>query len=193
MPADARILADPDSDVLDLVAQGDMTSALRQLMERYGVGMYRYCRQELHDGTLADDVHQQVFIQAYRDLGRFNRKSKVKTWLFAIARNRVLDAAKSRRRAHAHIATDDGTDVADQEPSAGERIDDHRLHEALKRCMDEQPPSVREALLLRYQQGFTYDELAEVFGENAGTLQARVSRALPALRECIEHCTGGSL
>jgi RNA polymerase sigma factor (sigma-70 family) len=180
-------IADPDSDVLDLVAQGDMKGALRRLMERYGRAVYRYCRQELHDRTLADDVHQQVFLHAHRDLARFSRRSTVKTWLFAIARNRVLDAAKSRRR------SDDATAVPDLRPSAGERIDEHRLFEALAQCFERQPEHIRLALLLRYQQGFTYEDMAEVCGEKAGTLQAQVSRALPVLRECIERRTGGPL
>jgi RNA polymerase sigma factor (sigma-70 family) len=186
-------IADPDSDVLDLVAQGDMKGALRRLMERYGRAVYRYCRQELHDRTLADDVHQQVFLHAHRDLARFSRRSTVKTWLFAIARNRVLDAAKSRRRGQAHIESDDATAVPDLRPSAGERIDEHRLFEALAQCFERQPEHIRLALLLRYQQGFTYEDMAEVCGEKAGTLQAQVSRALPVLRECIERRTGGPL
>jgi RNA polymerase sigma factor (sigma-70 family) len=191
--ASANHTADPDSDVLDLVAKGDMKSALRRLMQRYGSAVYRYCRQELHDGTLADDVHQQVFLHAHRDLTRFRRRSTVKTWLFAIARNRVLDAVKSRRRAQAHIDAGDATAVEDSRPSAGERIDERRLHEALALCFERQPDHVRTALLLRYQQGFTYDDMAEVCGEKAGTLQAQVSRALPVLRECIERRTGRSL
>ena len=191
--ASANHIADPDSDVLDLVAKGDMTGALRRLMQRYGGAVYRYCRQELRDGTLADDVHQQVFLHAHRDLGRFSRRSAVKTWLFAITRNRVLDAAKSRRRAQAHIESDDATAVPDPKPSAGERLDDRRLYEALLLCFERQPDHIRTALLLRFQQGFTYEDMAEVCGEKAGTLQAQVSRALPVLRACIEDCTGGSL
>jgi RNA polymerase sigma factor (sigma-70 family) len=191
--APANHIADPDSDVLDLVARRDMTGALRQLMERHGRAVYRYCRQGLHDGTLADDVHQQVFLQAHRDLARFSRRSTVKTWLFAIARYRVLDAVKSRRRAQAHIESDDATAVPDLQPSAGERIDEVRLHEALALCFERQPDHVRMALLLRYQQGFTFEDMAEVCGEKPGTLQAQVSRALPMLRECIERRTRGAL
>src|SRR5215510_7727099 len=87
---------DPDSDVIGLVANHDMTGALRCLMQRHGTSVYRYCREALRDPVLAEDVHQQVFIAAFRDLPKFHRRSTVRTWLFAIARNRVLDAAKSR-------------------------------------------------------------------------------------------------
>ena len=179
--------------MLDLVAHGDMTGALRRLMERHGVAVYRFCREELRDATLADDVHQQVFIQAYRDLAKFSRRSTVKTWLYAIARHRVLDAAKSRRRAEAHIDSDDATAVPDPHPPASERIDDDRLREALRQCFARLPDHVRTALLLRFQQGFTFEDMAQVCGEKPGTLQAQVTRALPVLRQCIEHRTGGLL
>src|SRR4030095_7994221 len=100
---------DPDSDVLDQVANGDMTGALRRLMQRHGTSVFRYCREALRDRALAEDVHQQVFIAAFRDLPQCSGRSTVRTWLFAIARHRLLDAAKSRRRARSHV---DGEDAA---------------------------------------------------------------------------------
>jgi RNA polymerase sigma factor (sigma-70 family) len=162
-------------------------------MERHGTAVYRYCREALHDATLADDVQQQVFIEAFRDLPRFTRRSSVRTWLFAIARHRVLDAAKARRRAQSHIEGDDATGVPDPRPPPSERIDDGRLRAALVACLDKLRESVRIALLLRFQQGFTFEDMAEVCREKPGTLQAQVTRALPILRTCIEERTGGAL
>jgi RNA polymerase sigma-70 factor (ECF subfamily) len=193
MPAVERILSDPDSDVVGLVAHGDMTGALRLLMKRHGTAVYRYCREALRDATLADDIQQQVFIEAFRDLPRFNARSSVRTWLFAIARHRVLDAAKSRRRAQSHIEEDDGTSVPDPRPPPSESIDDVRLRDALLECFGKLPENIRTALLLRFQQGFTFEDMAEVCREKPGTLQAKVRRALPVLRTCIEERTGGAL
>ena len=182
-----------DDDVLRLVDRGDLDAALRLLMQRYGTAVYRYCREALRDAALADDVHQRTFIEAHRDLPRFARRSSVRSWLFGIARHRVLDASKSRRRALAHLDDDDATEVPDARPNAAERIDDARLRAALAECLDELGEHVRTAVLLRYQQGFSFEEMAEICADKAGTLQARVSRALPKLRECIETRTGGSV
>lgn len=162
-------------------------------MERHGTPVYRYCRDALRDATLADDVQQQVFIEAYRDLPKFTGRSTLRTWLFAIARHRVLDAAKSRHRVQSHMEPADATSVPDPRPSPGEHIDDQRLVEALVACLDKLRDDVRNVLLLRFQQGFTFEELAEICGEKPGTLQAKVTRALPVLRACIENRTGGSL
>ena len=164
-------------------------------MQRHGTAVYRYCREALRDAALADDVQQQVFIAAFRDLPRFHRRSTLRTWLFAIARNRVLDAAKSRRRAQSHIDGDgeDATSVPDPGPSPGESLDDARLRDALLACLDLLKPKVLSALLLRFQQGFTFEDMAAICREKPGTLQAQVTRALPALRTCIESRTGGAL
>jgi len=184
---------DPDRDIVQLISRGDLTAALTSLMQRHGTAVYRYCREELHDRTLADDVHQQIFIQAHRDLRGFGGRSTLRTWLFAIARHRVLDAAKSRRRAEAHIEEDDTADAVDPTPPAGERLDDARLQLTLIHCLRKLGEHARGVLVLRYQQGLTFDDLAVIYGEKPGTLQARVMRSLPALRRCIEARTGARL
>ena len=184
---------DPDHDIVQLIHQGDLAVALTRLMQRHGTAVYRYCREELHDRALADDVHQQIFIQAHRDLRRFGGRSSLRTWLFAIARHRVLDAAKSRRRAQAHIEEDDTADAVDPTPPPDERLDDARLQLTLLRCLRRLGEHVRGVLVLRYQQGLTFDDLAEIYGEKPGTLQARVMRSLPVVRRCIEARTGARL
>jgi RNA polymerase sigma-70 factor (ECF subfamily) len=183
-------MVDPDGDVLELVRQGNHQDALKLLMGRHGAAVYRYCRAELRDATLADDVHQQVFIEAHRDLSRFSRVSTLRIWLFAIARHRVLDAAKKRRRAQNHFEATEGADTVDPHPSAGETIDDARLLEALVICVEQLDEPTRAAVLLRFQQGFTFEEMSEICGEKAGTLHARVARALPRLRALIEAIIG---
>jgi RNA polymerase sigma factor (sigma-70 family) len=184
---------DPDQDIIALIQRDERAAALTSLMRRHGVAVYRYCREELHDRTLADDVHQQIFIQAHRDLDRFAARSTLRTWLFAIARHRVLDAAKSRRRAQAHIEEDDTADTPDPSPPPGERLDEARLQHAMIECLRKLGEHVRGTLVLRYQQGLTFEELGAVFSEKPGTLQARVMRALPVLRACIEAKTGGKV
>jgi DNA-directed RNA polymerase specialized sigma24 family protein len=59
-------------------------------------------------------------------------------------------------------------------------------NEALRRCLGELSPHVRTAVLLRFQEGFSYEEMARAVRERAPALQARVARALPVLRRCLE-------
>lgn len=177
---------DPDGDVLELVRQGDLAGALRRLMQRHGAAVYRYCRAALRDAALADDVHQQVFVEAFRDLPRFAGRSTVRLWLFAIARHRVLDAAKKRRRGADCVDEVLAADVADPRPLATESLDEARLRAALIASLGELHEPTRTTVLLRYQQGFSFAEMAAICREKPSTLNARVVRALPMLREAIE-------
>ena len=87
---------DPDRDVLDLVERGDVTTALRRLMQRYSTVVRRYCRDALRDAILADDVHQQVFMEVFRDLPRFAGRAPVRLWLFAILMRTPNDFTEPR-------------------------------------------------------------------------------------------------
>lgn len=185
--------ADPDDDVLWLARRGNATAALRRLMERHGLAVYRYCRAALRDATLAEDTHQQVFIEALRDLPRFAGRARVRAWLFTIARNRVIDAARARGRAHAYLEDIAGVEPPDPRPLPDESIDDLRLRAALAASLGELDDHARTALLLRYQQGFSFEEMAAICGEKPGTLCARVTRALPLLRARIEARVAGIL
>lgn len=166
-------------------------------MKRHGNEIYRFCRLSLRDSSLADDVHQQVFIGAYRDLHRFRGESSLRSWLFGIAHHRVLDAVKvekrKRRREPTGLEQGGFPEVADPAPGADSRIDDGRLRQALAECLKGLSAPVREAVVLRHMHDFTFEQMAAMCGEKAGTLERRVARAMPALRKCIESRTGGAV
>ena len=182
---------DRDEDVVELAAAGDLSGAVQCLMQRYGAAIYRYCRVELHDPVIADDVHQQVFIEVLRDLPRFRGRSTVRVWLFAITRHRVLDAVRRQRRQRRYVDEDLARETADLRPQAGEALDDARLREALVASVGQLPVQIRTAVLLRYQQGFTFEEMAVICRQKASTLRARVARAMAQLRACIHARLAG--
>jgi RNA polymerase sigma-70 factor (ECF subfamily) len=179
-------ISDSDDDVTALVERGDLGAALHHLMKRHRMGIYRYCRAVLHDPVLADDVCQQIFIQAFRDLPLFHGGSKIRTWLFGIARHRSMDAAKARRRWHARQDNAPATDLPDPQRSPADSLDEQRRREALARGLERLDDRARSAVVLHYQQGFTFQEMAAICREKPGTLAARVARALPRLRADIE-------
>src|SRR5215510_2821117 len=76
----------------------DRRAALGELMDAYGKIVLGFCLRMLRDRELANDVMQQVFLEAYRDFDRFQGRSSPRTWLLAIANNRCLDALRSKRR-----------------------------------------------------------------------------------------------
>jgi RNA polymerase sigma-70 factor, ECF subfamily len=159
-------------------------------MNRHGAAVYRYCREALEDSELACDVRQQVFLEAFCDLPRFAGRSTVRTWLFGIARHRILDAVRKRSRYQARIEVDHAADVVDPRPSPAELLDEARLQALVRVCLGQLNEKVQATLLLRYHQGFTFDQIAKIRGEQAGTVQVRVARALLVLRKRVESHTG---
>jgi RNA polymerase sigma-70 factor (ECF subfamily) len=183
---DALHEVDRDCEVRDLIRRGKLQPALCGLMQRHGKAIYRYCCEQLRDPILAEDVQQQVFLAAYRDLTTFKGRGTLRSWLFGIAYHRVIDAARVRDRARAHVPVTEATEVSDTRTPADEGCDDERLRAALVIELEALPMHVRGAILLRYQHGMSFEEIAQITGEKPGTLSARVSRAMRTLRERIE-------
>lgn len=184
--------SDPDQDILDLLDAGKRDKAIRELMARYGKQVYRYVCSELRNASNCDDIHSRIFIEANRDLHRFARRSTLRSWIYGIARHRILDARKSSTAANARLAPlDDHEEPPLEGLTPGELIDDARLKEALKGCLEKLNDHVREAVVMNYLLGMTFEEIRGVTGEKAGTVQARVARAMKTLLDCIQKRTHG--
>lgn len=184
MPQEASEIEEQALEALDA---GDFRGALTLLMDAYGNAVYRFCRHLVADAELAEDAHQMTFVQAFESLQGFSRRSTLRTWLFSIARHRCLDAAKINRRRQARFqAVPELPDSPLKETPPDERLAAAARQKALNRCLGKLQAKVRAAILLRYQQDLSYPEMARAAGEQPATLQARVARAMPVLRRCLE-------
>lgn len=178
--------ADADADVAEALATGDLRRALTLLMTRYGDRIYRYAVAMTNDHELADEIRQQVFVAAHRDLRKFEGRSRIRSWLFGIARHRCLDAAKAQRRWNRRYKQEppDQQVAGDCDPDRD--IDRHHLAEIVAICLQKLAPAALEAIVLRFHQELSYSEVADLVGDRAGTVQQRVARALPLLRKCVD-------
>jgi RNA polymerase sigma-70 factor (ECF subfamily) len=176
---------DPEAEAALALARGDRRAALTVLMRAYGRPIYRHCLSALGEHGLADEVHQTVFVQAWRDLERFEGRSSFRTWLFGIARHRCLDAARSRRRFGQRFVAEAAAEPVAEAPPAEGRFDPDRVRDPLETCLGTLRPELRIAVLLRYQEGMSFVELGRVCRERPGTIEARIRRTLPQLRRCL--------
>ena len=185
----AELAAAGDGAATEARPPVDRRTALAEMMQEHGKAVLGFCLRVTQNATLAEDVTQQVFLEAYRDLDRFEGRSSPRTWLFSIASHRCFDALRNEQRRTRRLVSDDdaAAEVADSGAGPLDGIDRRRLGAALDDCMALLSPEVRATVLLRFQTGLGYRELAEMLGANADTLQVRVSRALPVLRRCMER------
>lgn len=176
-----------DEDEVDAaLSRGDLQLAFSLLMTRYGDQVLRYAVAVTGDIEQAEEVRQQVFVEVYRDLPTFESRAPVRGWLFAIVRHRCLDMTKGVRRWALRYKNERTPESEIDDAQPGDEIDVRRMAKMLENCLPKLAPAAREAVLLRYQQELSYDEAAVVTGERPGTLQQRVARALPRLRQCVE-------
>ncbi|MBC7975469.1 MAG: RNA polymerase sigma factor [Myxococcales bacterium] len=175
-----------DGDVRAALRAHDVRRALTILMNRYGDDVYRYAYAMTRSENLAEEVRQQVFVEAYRDLASFAGRASLHAWLFGIVRHRCLDAVKKHRRWTNRFKNEPPADEEPDEHEPERELDRGRLAKILAICLAKLAPAARDAVVLRYHQDLSYDEASAIAGDNAGTLQQRVARALPALRRCVD-------
>ena len=169
---------------LTCVRAGRRDEALKILMIAYGAPLLAFALRVVRDREIAKDVRQQVFLEAFQGIDRFEGRSTLWSWLCGIAYHRCLDELRRGRRADSMDDFDVLNGLAGlPDPSMDEdRIAKRR---ALERCLGRLPASMRAQLLMRCSLGLSYAEIAEMVGVSAGTVQVRISRLLPPLRRCL--------
>jgi len=174
-------------------------------MARCGGDVYRNALSRTGDEHLAEDVRQQVFLEAHRDLGQLSSPAAARAWLLGITRHRSLDAVKARTRwwrifknAPPEPFDDEGerwgldaVSASNADPS--EMLDGARLVKVLKQCLERLTPAIRESVTLCYMQSLSHEKVAKVVGIQAGAVQKRISRAMVALRTCINRRISGGV
>jgi RNA polymerase sigma factor (sigma-70 family) len=191
-PSDQRadgieLIADAEVAARSAIASGRLREALETLMSRHGDAVYTHALRILDNRDAAKDVLQQTFLAAYRDLPTFAGRSSFKTWLFGIATHRALDLVRQQRRAEKVTVPAELAQIEPaMMPSPSSTLDARQRVLALEECLQRLSPEIRATLLMRFQQDLRYDEIARHTGERSGTLHARVTRALPVLRRCLE-------
>ena len=160
------------------------------MMDEHGSAVLAFCLRVLQNRQAAEDIRQQVFLEAYRDITRFEGRSTLRTWLFRIAANRCKDLLKMRRgRFFGSVVPDEQAvvDFADPAPAPADRIERARLLAALEQCLTVLSEEVRMTVMLRYQTEMSYEDMSGVLKTKADTLRLRVRRAMPLLLQCMEE------
>lgn len=183
----APVEAGVDEQVRLLVESDNRRAAIDLLSRQYGDMVYSIAFRITQRRADADDVQQQTFFEALRDLDGFQRRASVRVWLLGIAHNRAIDVVRRNRREDGRRGDEEEAEDLEETtvPEVPTALDQRRRSRALEDCLRALNAKVRAALLMRFQHGLTYDQIGESSGELPGTLQARVSRAFPVLRRCL--------
>jgi RNA polymerase sigma-70 factor, ECF subfamily len=190
----AHVLSWPQ-DEADLVTelQGGSEAAFDWLVTHYHGPVYGLVAGLVGDAAEAADITQEVFLKAFRGLGKFRQGSSLRTWLYRIAVREALNARRwwwrhHRQQSSIEVEREDGSQTMEIEDPAESPLDLAESRETRQMVwsgLDQVPEVFRGAVILRDLEGLSYEEVAEVLEVSVGTVKSRILRGRQALREIL--------
>lgn len=183
MPPEAKSLQD-ERALVQQARQGD-PNAFGLLYDQYIDRIYRFVYYRVSDAPLAEDLTSRIFLKAWENLSNYrDRGLSFGTWLFSIARNAVIDHYRTAKNEQALEDAGALMDFsADPEEVLTESLRAERLASALQTLTDEQ----REVLVLKFIEGYSTEEVAELMEKKPGAIRALQMRGLQALERVLSE------
>lgn len=161
-------------------AAGD-GAAFDRLVERYSHRIFTHLYRLVRNREEAEDLTQETFLRAYRNLHRFDTTRPFKSWVYKIATNAGLNALRSRRRRGVALPLDGQESVA-QHPAESPR---REMRDELAHAMEGLAQQPAMLVHLHYREGMSIREAADVVGMNEGSAKVALHRARKRLRELL--------
>ena len=185
-----------DSAAVAQAREGD-SEAFRLLVERHSRAVFRLAHRMTGSAQDAEDVVQETFLKAYRQLGRFESRANFGTWLHRIAVNCAIDLIRSRRhRETGHEASDlellgAGADAQDPGGLSPERLMlSTEVQDRVQAAMGALSAMERAAFTLRHFEGRTIEEIGDTLGLKANAAKHSIFRAVRKMRLALEPLVG---
>lgn len=171
-----------DEVLLQLIADGDK-DAMRVLFARHNVRVFRFLTRIVGNDATAEDLLNEVFLEVWRNAGRFEARSRVSTWILAIARFKAL--AAMRRRQYDELddeASELIEDTADDPEISVQKTERSAL---LQQCLQQLSIAHRQVVDLVYYHEQSIEEVAEIIGVPPSTVKTRVFYARKRIAEMM--------
>jgi RNA polymerase sigma-70 factor (ECF subfamily) len=201
-----------ERQLIEACRQGDR-EAFRQLFETYNDRVWSIALHFTGDETAARDITQQVFLKLFTSIGQFRFDARFATWLYRLVINACLDERRRHRRFIPldFLGNDKRGDEAPGEPGKIDAVGvKHALHwrtspgwsshddgddrlskletsAMVKAAVKELKPKLRIAILLKYFEGLSYEEMAQALGCSIGTVASRLNRGHQELARKLAH------
>ncbi len=185
--------SDPDRGLVCEAQAGNKVS-FGKLVDRYYQMVYTLALGVLNHSQDARDVAQEVFLKVFKEIKRFEGKSKFKTWLYRVSVNAAIDYGRKKRPAESIdllVENEEGQGssavVADKQRGPRERASESETAQLLEEALQRLSPEHRAVLVLREYEGLSYEEIADVLKIDLGTV---MSRLFYARKKLARHLQG---
>ncbi len=179
-----------DLEAVSRAKHGDADS-FRLLVERHGRTIFRVAYRMTGNEHDADDVVQEAFLRAYRQIDRFEERANFSTWLHRIAINCSLDLLRARGRHDKHHISESeegemSRTIQSNDPQPDRLLLSSELQQAVSAALERLSGNERTAFVLRHFEGMPIEEIGKTLGIQAGAAKHTVFRAVRKLRESLE-------
>lgn len=184
-PAPADLIS---PELLERLTAGE-ERAWFEFVQEYEGRMYGYLYRLEGNSDDALDLTQEVFYRAWRSIRTFRPGERVLPWLYQVARNTQIEShrRKQLQRFSLEQAREDvGFEVTSEKRSPVQAAESADAQDRVQRALQQLPPEYREAVVLRFMEDLSYDEIAQIQGVALGTAKSRVFRAKEQLADLLE-------
>jgi RNA polymerase sigma-70 factor (ECF subfamily) len=172
-----------DEVLIARIASGDRL-AMQVLYGRHHVRVFRFALRLVRNEQIAEDLISEVFLDVWRQAGKFEGRSAVSTWLLAITRFKALSALRKRKDAELDDETAASIEDTSDDPEVAVQKKD--TGEALRKCLTALSPEHREIVDLVYYHEKSVEEVADIVGIPENTVKTRLFYARKKLAELLK-------
>ena len=176
--------ATSDEVLIQRIAGGDRL-AMQVLFARHHVRVYRFVLRLVRNESTAEDLISEVFLDVWRQAGRFEGRATVSTWLLAIARFKALSAL--RRKTETELDEETAEAIEDTADTPDVTLEKKDKSEVLRKCLSVLSPDHREIIDLVYYHEKSVEEAAEIIGIPEATVKTRMFYARKKLAEALKE------
>jgi len=185
-----------DAELIAATLGGD-SAAYGEIVTRYQRKIFRVVNSILKDEMEADIVTQDVFVQAYTNLGKFQGRAELATWLTRIGINRSRDTLRRKRvRSFFSFSQPEAEcgapELRDEQPDAERRAMSGELLTAIDKAVARLSEQQRVIFSLRHYEDLSLDEIAATLGLRPGTVRTHLFRAIHRIRKELSEWSGFS-
>ena len=179
-----------DEALMQAFARGNM-NAFEQLYDRHETGVWRFVFRSVQNNEVTDDLVQELWFSVTRSAASYEPTAKFKTWLFTMARNRVIDHVRTRKN-HASIdaENEEGESMfsdlaAESRLGPMRQVSSREQAKALLDAIEQLPADQREAFLLQAEGDMSVEEIAATIGVTFETAKSRLRYARNKLKTLL--------
>ena len=190
MPPHADLQDSTDEALMQAFARGNM-NAFEQLYDRHETGVWRFVFRSVQNNAVTDDLVQELWFSVTRTAASYEPTAKFKTWLFTMARNRVIDHIRTAKN-HASIdaENEEGESMfsdlaADSRLGPMRQVSSREQAKALLDAIEQLPEDQREAFLLQAEGDMSVEEIAAAIGVTFETAKSRLRYARNKLKTLL--------